>query len=138
MTVRLGDRLRSVVGGATAKKLGEHLDLHSVEDLLRHYPRRYVRRGELTPLSRLVPGEHVTVQAEVVQATNKTFGSAGTGRRRRPPVRTEVVVADGTGARLLLTFFNQSWRTTQLRAGTMASILTGAAAISRHRVFAKR
>src|SRR5688500_8366673 len=73
MAVRLGDRLRSVVGGATAKKLGEHLDLHSVEDLLRHYPRRYVRRGELTALSRLVPGEHVTVQAEVVQATNKTF-----------------------------------------------------------------
>jgi len=119
MAVRLGDRLRAVVGGATAKKLGEHLDLHSVEDLLRHYPRRYVRRGELTPLSRLVPGEHVTVQAEVVTATNKTFGSAGSGRRRRPPVRTEVVVTDGTGARLLLTFFNQSWRTSQLRAGTL-------------------
>ncbi|MDF2968691.1 MAG: ATP-dependent helicase RecG [Nocardioidaceae bacterium] len=119
MAVRLGDRLRSVVGGATAKKLGEHLDLHSVEDLLRHYPRRYVRRGELTALSRLVPGEHVTVQAEVVQATNKTFGSAGSSRRRRPPVRTEVVVSDGTGARLLLTFFNQSWRASQLRAGTL-------------------
>ena len=114
-----GDRLRGVVGGASAKKLAAHLDLHTVDDLLHHYPRRYVRRGEVTPLNALKPDEHVTVQAEVVTATNKVYGRPDPRRRGRQPVRTEVVVSDGTGALLLLTFFNQHWRADQLKAGTL-------------------
>ena len=46
----LGDGLTDVVGARTAKALAASLDLHTVGDLLRHYPRRYARRGELTDL----------------------------------------------------------------------------------------
>lgn len=33
------------LGPATAKVLAEALDLHTVGDLLHHYPRRYAERG---------------------------------------------------------------------------------------------
>lgn len=37
--------LKKLLGGATAKVMAEHLDLHTVGDLLHHYPRRYEERG---------------------------------------------------------------------------------------------
>jgi ATP-dependent DNA helicase RecG len=55
--VALGARLSTAVGG-TAKVLEDALGLRTVGDLLRHYPRRYVERGALTPFSDLVVGEH--------------------------------------------------------------------------------
>ena len=39
--------------------------LRTAGDLLRHYPRRYYTRGELTPLDSLHEGDHVTVLAMV-------------------------------------------------------------------------
>ena len=54
--VALGARLSAAVGAPTAKALAEHLGLHTVGDLLRHYPRRYVERGALTPFRELVLG----------------------------------------------------------------------------------
>ena len=44
-------------------------DLHTVGDLVRHYPRRYVERGELTDIAGLELGEHATVMAEVEKFT---------------------------------------------------------------------
>jgi len=116
-TVTLDSRLPAVVGGPTAKKLESALGLRTVDDLLRHYPRRYARRGDLTDLGRLRLDEHVTVQAEVRTVVNKEYGRPDPKRRRRP-VRTEVVVTDGTGE-LLLTFFKQPWRAERLRQGTV-------------------
>ncbi len=115
--VRPDTKLSGVLGGATAKKLDDHLGLRTVDDLLRHYPRRYAARGELTPLDALHLDEHVTVQARVLTAVNKEYGKPDPRRRRRS-VRTEVVVTDGTGS-LLLTFFKQPWRAGQLKAGTI-------------------
>ena len=40
---------------------GRALGLHTVGDLLHHYPRRYAERGELTELAELPLDEHVTV-----------------------------------------------------------------------------
>jgi len=57
--------LRKLLGGATAKVMAEHLDLHTVGDLLHHYPRRYEERGRLTALGDLPLDEHVTVVAQV-------------------------------------------------------------------------
>lgn len=37
--------LKKLLGGATAKVMADHLDLHTVGDLLHHYPRRYEERG---------------------------------------------------------------------------------------------
>ena len=49
----LETRLTNVVGDRTAKVLSTTFDMKEVGDLLRHYPRRYVVRGELTDISTL-------------------------------------------------------------------------------------
>jgi ATP-dependent DNA helicase RecG len=108
----LADPLRSVLGAKTAKALADGLGLHTVGDLVRHYPRRYEERGKLTDLSQLRLGEHVTVLAEVAKVNSRPM------RQRRGAI-CEVVVTDGTG-RLTLTFFGrggQRWRAEQLRVG---------------------
>ena len=58
--VAFRDPVRNVVGGPTAKEMTDRLGITTVEDLLRHYPRRYYERGELTDLARLVPGDLAT------------------------------------------------------------------------------
>src|SRR5690625_1128550 len=57
-------RLSRVLGARTAGLL-KKLDLHTVDDLLHHYPRRYVKRGELTPLHEGDDGEYVTYVAQL-------------------------------------------------------------------------
>ncbi|MET7859671.1 ATP-dependent DNA helicase RecG [Streptomyces sp. NPDC005318] len=89
--------LRKLLGGATAKVMAEHLDLHTVGDLLHHYPRRYEERGQLTTLGDLPLDEHVTVVAQVADARIMVFNN-GRGKR------LEVTLTDGSG-RLQLVFF---------------------------------
>ena len=45
--VDLDSPLPLIVGAAAAKDLATHLDIHTVGELVRHYPRRYLERGEL-------------------------------------------------------------------------------------------
>ncbi|MBW8818492.1 MAG: ATP-dependent DNA helicase RecG, partial [Streptomyces sp.] len=79
-----------------------HLGLHSVGDLLQHYPRRYEERGQLTHLADLPMDEHVTVVAQVADARLHTFASAKAPRGKGQ--RLEVTITDGSG-RLQLVFF---------------------------------
>nr|WP_260459238.1 ATP-dependent DNA helicase RecG [Actinotalea ferrariae] len=65
-----------MLGPRTAAPLAK-LGLHTVGDLLRHYPRRYATPGRLTDLTSVAVGEHVTVMAEVRQATVRTMRSRG-------------------------------------------------------------
>jgi ATP-dependent DNA helicase RecG len=105
--VSLSAPVRNVVGDKTAKQL-DALGVGTVEDLLRHYPRRYYERGELTDLSRLVPGEMVTVQATIASVS---------GKQLRPKLhKLDVVITDGR-SRVTVTFFNQVWRQKLLAAG---------------------
>jgi ATP-dependent DNA helicase RecG len=94
----LSQPLVKAVGAKAAKRLAA-LDLETAGDLLRHYPRRYAQRGELTDLDSLAEGEYVTVMAEVEKVQ---------GRRitKRPGYLLEVTVTDGSG-RLTLTFFGK-------------------------------
>jgi ATP-dependent DNA helicase RecG len=105
----LDSRLVSIVGDKTAKVLHEHYEMTSIGDLLRHYPRRYVVRGELSDIESLIEGEEVTIFAKVEST-----------KVRRIPGRkgaiVETIVTDGK-AKLTLTFFNQAWRERDLRAG---------------------
>jgi len=96
VTVRLDAPLERLVGQRTAAALGR-LGLRTAADLLRHYPRRYSEPGRLTDLRELRVGEHVTVMAEVRQATVRQMRSRGGSMM-------EVVVTDGT-RELGLTFF---------------------------------
>jgi len=95
----LEESLRATLGGKAAAKLDTAFGLTTTGDLLRHYPRRYARRGELTDLASLRDGDHVTVFAQVERAHVRRM------RARRGQL-LEVTVTDGR-ARLALTFFNK-------------------------------
>jgi ATP-dependent DNA helicase RecG len=101
-------RVRDVVGGKADVVLAKAFDIHTAGDLLRHYPRRYYARGELTDLSELRVGEQVTIQVNV----EKVFG-----RDIRPRLhKTDITVTDGTG-KLLVTFFNRRYLARTLNPG---------------------
>ncbi|HWE89604.1 MAG TPA: DEAD/DEAH box helicase, partial [Pseudonocardiaceae bacterium] len=105
----LDDALEPVLGGKTAKALASALDLHTVGDLLRHYPRRYAERGELTNVAGLTVGEHATVLAKVERASKRSM------RSRRGTI-LDVRITDGLRS-LSCTFFNQAWRERELLPG---------------------
>src|SRR5918993_592141 len=98
MAVTLETPLPRVLGPKTANGMAEQLNLHTVRDLLRHYPRRYARRGEQADLADVQVGDRVTVLAQVRSVTTRPM------RNRRGSL-TEVVVGDGSG-RMKLVFFN--------------------------------
>ena len=105
----LESKLSSIIGDRTAKALTDAFEIKSVGDLMRHYPRRYLVRGELSDISALVEGDEVTILAEVLTSTNRPL-------RGRKGSIFEVVVTDGTD-KLSLTFFNQAWREKELKVG---------------------
>ena len=113
------DKPLSTPLGGSARTFKDKLDLHTLGDLLRYYPRRYDRRGDLTDLAVLREGEDVTVQARVLDARRRTIPARG--KRRRMDM-LEVTVTDGTG-RLHLTFFNRgSFHQGKLVPGRLAMI----------------
>ncbi len=75
--------------------------LRTTGDLLRHYPRRYARRGELTDLASLRDGEDVTVFAQVAKVTSRPDAGAprqaarGDGDRRPRPAGAHVLQQGG-------------------------------------------
>lgn len=109
MSTTLDTRLVAVVGGRTAAALEKAFEMRTVRDLLWHFPRRYSNRGDLTPLTGLPVGEHVTVLAQVLDVRERSM-------QRRGGNILEVRITDGTGT-LQLTFFNQKWRARELHAG---------------------
>ncbi|MEY3407413.1 MAG: hypothetical protein RL038_474, partial [Actinomycetota bacterium] len=105
----LETRLREVVGAKSANALEKAFGYQNVGDLLRHFPRRYATRGELTEISTLRAEEHVTVMADVASVTRRPM-------RSKKGSLLEVVVTDGNDS-LKLTFFNQDWRAESLKPG---------------------
>jgi ATP-dependent DNA helicase RecG len=99
------------IGPKNATALAEAFDIHTVLDLLTHYPRRYVDRTNELRIAELHSGE-----TAMVLATVKKISARRT--RGRPP-RTLVTadVTDGSGY-LKVTFFNLGWRERQLPEGT--------------------
>ena len=108
--------LRPLIGGRTATTLAKALELHTLDDALRHFPRRYLKRGELTDLADLRVGDDVTVMAEVASVRSRRTGGRG---GRKPVWMTEVVLTDGR-EKLMVTFFNQKWRDATLIPGRQA------------------
>ena len=105
----LENKVSAVVGDRTAKVLETTFGIKTVGDLMRHYPRRYMVRGELSDISALHEGDETTILAQVYSATNRPM-------RGRKGSMLEVVVTDGTD-KLSLTFFNQAWREKDLKVG---------------------
>ncbi|WP_277211711.1 ATP-dependent DNA helicase RecG [Isoptericola croceus] len=96
MTGRLTEPLATTLGKRAAGPLAK-MGLETVDDLLRHYPRRYGEPGRLTDMDRLQLGEHVTVMARVASATVRQMRSRG-------GALLQATVTDGRHE-LSLTFF---------------------------------
>jgi ATP-dependent DNA helicase RecG len=117
----LSESLIRVLGPRTGKPLEAIFGLRTVGELLRHYPRRYYSRGELTDLSSLREGDHVTVLARVVTVAEIPLPSLpGKGRRSR----LEVVVTDDR-AKLILTFFSGLGRYRRVLVPHMVGMFAG-------------
>ncbi|MGF1784386.1 ATP-dependent DNA helicase RecG [Photobacterium swingsii] len=82
------------VGAKMAEKLTK-IGLNTVQDLLFHLPLRYEDRTRIWPIAGVMPGQHLTIQGEVLN-TSITFG-----KRKMLSVK----VSDGNGA-ATLRFFN--------------------------------
>ena len=106
---QLENKVSAVVGDRTAKVLETTFGIKSIGDLMRHYPRRYMVRGELSDISALHEGDETTILAQVYSASTRPMHG-------RKGSMLEVVVTDGTD-KLSLTFFNQAWREKELKVG---------------------
>ncbi|GAB4100311.1 ATP-dependent DNA helicase RecG [Sinomonas halotolerans] len=109
--------LSRLLGAGSAKKLAAALGLETAGDLLDYFPRRYIQRGELTPISRLPLDEDATLLARVVKSSTRRMAT------RRGSI-TEVLVSDGFTDHgvdtISLTFFNGFQASRQLTPGTVA------------------
>jgi ATP-dependent DNA helicase RecG len=103
--------LRDRLGAATANNLAT-LGLETVGDLLEHLPRRYAKRGELTDLRDLTPGEYATVYARVKRMNSRYL-------RERRTHKRDVVVTDGVHD-MPITFFSKRNYDWGLRVGAAA------------------
>jgi ATP-dependent DNA helicase RecG len=106
----LDTKLVDVIGDRTAKVVASELGYMTVRDFLHHYPRRYVKRGELTNIAELREGEEATVLAKVHSVKSRRLAN-------RKQVIVEVIIEDNNGAKMSLTFFNQAWREREMRIG---------------------
>jgi len=106
----LDSKLDAVIGDRTSKVLANVFGYKTVGDLIHHYPRRYLVRGELSDIAQLKEGDEVTILAEVFSATSRRLHA-------RKGNILEVMVTDGS-AKLSLTFFNQAWREKELKVGS--------------------
>ena len=96
------------VGPVRATAL-RRLGIETIADLLAHYPRAYLDRSETVPIGRSVPGNEITVSAEVL-----TSGQRHTHRRQS--LQT-VSVTDKSGV-LYCQWFGQPYILKQFRTGT--------------------
>ncbi|HET6986906.1 MAG TPA: ATP-dependent DNA helicase RecG [Kribbella sp.] len=118
-------KLRDFLGAKTAKTFADVLEIETVGDLLRHDPRRYLKKGELTPFDELEVGEQATVNGRVKKVTVRSLDTKAeipltdVQKWARRKTLTKVVVTDGRRD-LELAFFNQPWLATKLTPGTAA------------------
>ncbi len=102
-------KLSNFLGDKTAKAFERQFGYITVGDLLAHYPRRYSKRGELTPLAQLPIGEVISVVGEVASTSVRHI-------KGRSGSILEVVVSDGKD-KITLAFFNQAWRQKDMHPG---------------------
>jgi ATP-dependent DNA helicase RecG len=120
--VALSDRLDFVIGRTNAKKLDEHFGIRTVNDLLRHYPRKYNEgmtvRGEGEELD-LEEGEHVTFVDTITEAKSGDMKPVWDKKRKkmRYPKWLRVTLGEHR-PKVTATFFNANWMIENLPEGT--------------------
>ncbi|MHA7144784.1 ATP-dependent DNA helicase RecG [Arthrobacter sp. TmT3-37] len=103
--------------GPVAKQLAKHFSISTVGELLNHFPRTYLKRGELTPIADVPVDEEVTLIARVQSANSRRMHT-------RKGMLLEVIItddADGGIGGMNLTFFNGYAAERELRPGVRAT-----------------
>ncbi|NUS36859.1 MAG: ATP-dependent DNA helicase RecG [Pseudarthrobacter sp.] len=90
MNAELDLALERRIGKRSAAVIEKHLGITTVEGLLGYFPRRYLTRGELTPISELPLDEEVTLIARVLSSSTRKM------QARRGTI-TDVIVSDDDG-----------------------------------------
>ncbi|WP_457962721.1 ATP-dependent DNA helicase RecG [Arthrobacter sp. D1-29] len=90
MSAELDLGLERRIGKRSAAVIEKHLGLTTVGELLNYFPRRYLSRGELTPINEVPLDEEVTLIARVLSNTTRSM------RARRGTI-TDVVISDDDG-----------------------------------------
>ncbi|MDF9716940.1 ATP-dependent DNA helicase RecG [Nocardioides sp. ChNu-153] len=101
--ITLDSPVEAVLGGA-AKKVGkvkEQLGIRTVGDLLRHFPRTYLKVDEPSTVTDLAPGQHISIVGRVGEARLRSYQDR---RTQRTAYRLEVRL-DTDGPSLRLTYF---------------------------------
>ena len=98
MNAELELGLERRIGKRSAAVIEKHLGITTVGGLLNYFPRRYLNRGELTPISEVPLDEEVTLIARVVSSSTRAM-------RARRGTLTDVVITDDAGT-LKVSFFN--------------------------------
>ncbi len=86
----MGLGLERRIGKRSAAVIEKHLGITTVGGLLNYFPRRYMNRGELTPISEVPLDEEVTLIARVLSSSTRAM------RARRGSL-TDVVITDDAG-----------------------------------------
>src|SRR4051794_37115896 len=112
------DSKLATVAGQHASKIEKAFGYTTVGDLLLHYPRRWVERGQLSEVESLTVDDYLTVQARVASAKQHQYVDR---RTHRPAWRLEVMLQT-EGPDLLLTFFDKRkhiavWRQAEVAPG---------------------
>lgn len=94
--------------GEKTQKLFEKLDIHTVGDLVAHYPRDYETMQEPIGIASAAPGDSCAIYAAVVGIPNQ--------KKIRNLTILNVTVKDNTGA-MQLTFFNMPFLKKVLKPG---------------------
>ena len=110
-------KLSAAIGGVSAKKLKDSFGFETVEDLLLHYPRTYLKEGETTDLEQLPRGEHVTLSARIISSRLAEYRDK---RTHQMAYRVQALVSTGD-SELSLTFFDKHRHTATWRKGVLAA-----------------
>lgn len=120
MNTELELGLERRIGKRSAAVVEKHLGITTVGGLLNYFPRRYLNRGELTPISEVPLDEEVTLIARVVSNSTRQM------RARRGSL-TDVVISDDAGTSagglpgtLKISFFNGYRAKAELQPGRRA------------------
>lgn len=115
MNTELHLPLERRIGKRSASVIGKHLGLDTVGELLNYFPRRYLSRGELTPISKLPLDEEATLIARVLSNSTRQM------RARRGSLTDVVVTDEASGEQvpgtLKISFFNGFRARNELQPG---------------------
>ena len=103
MNTELDLALERRIGKRSAAVIEKHLGITTVDGLLNYFPRKYLSRGELTPIDEIPLDEEVTLIARVLSNSTRSM------RARRGTI-TDVVISDDDGKQGLRLVGGQDYR----------------------------